>query len=631
MNKAVHKNVRKEVSSTPKRSVVNKKLINWFTPVLFIFFATFMLLGQNRDLLYKLQDLDLFVFNKQFLLDDLQRIGGLSMYAGSFLTQFFYNPVLGALLFTTMLLLVGIFTAKVFKLSGWSYPLAYIPSMALLLCLTQLGYLLYFIKLDGYIFNNIVGVILLLAGFLAFSKLDRTAFKMLHAIGFVLLGYPICGVYALAGGFLMCLDLLKSFLNTKHRRFLLLALLQTLVLVLTPILFYQFVFEQIAFGDIYIANLPYLTLNKGEWVMWLPFLSMAVLFISLLWLKPDTSSKRPWLKFTPFIIFVAFMGLVYAASFKDANFHAEIGMMNAVDKEDWKDVLQIARTQKEEPTRLIVLSTNLALYKLGMAADESYQFKNGDKPMKSFRPISPIHIAGPCLFYQYGISNYSTKWCMEGIVEYGFSVSVLKYFVLSSLINKDIALAKKYNDVLLATWHYKKWALNHQIYIDHPESIEQSAEFREVLLLTHFEDDLNEDYYNMEAFFRNHFARMTTVSSELTELSVLFNLEKKDDKRFWPRLFRWVKLNPTKKIPVHFQEAALLFANLTNMDISGAPFDPNVVSDFKNFLSMVQAYRNYPESSMKEYFKEPFGKTYWYYYFFMKNPQADSNENKDYK
>jgi hypothetical protein len=306
-------------------------------------------------------------------------------------------------------------------------------------------------------------------------------------------------------------------------------------------------------------------------------------------------------------------------------------MMNAVDKEDWNDVLKIARAQKEEPTRLIVLSTNLALYKLGMAADESYQFKNGDKPMKSFRPISPIHIAGPCLFYQYGLPNYSTKWCMEGIVEYGFSVSVLKYFVLSSLINKDIALAKKYNDVLLSTWHYKKWAMDHQRYIDHPASIEQSAEFRDVLLLTHFEDDLNEDYYNMEEFFRNHFSRMTTVSSELTELSVLFNLEKKDDKRFWPRLFRWIKLNPTKKIPVHFQEAALLFANLTKMDISGAPFDPNVVSDFKNFLSMVQAYRNYPESSMKEFFKEPFGKTYWYYYFFMKNPQADSNENKDYK
>lgn len=628
MKKAVQKQVKKADVTKPDRSEAYKKLILWGTPLLFTLFAAFMLLGRNRGLLFKMQDLDLFVFNSQFLLDNLERIGGLSMYVGSFLTQFFYYPVLGALLFMGMLLVVGVFTAKVFKLSGWSYPLAYIPSLALLLCLTQLGYMLYFIKVDGYVFNNIIGVLLLLAGYLAFSKLERPQFKMLHAVGFVLLAYPICGVYALASGFLMVLALVKAFLNTQQRYFLVLAVFQLGVLIITPILYYQFVFEQIAFGDVYIANLPYITLKGGEWVMWLPFFSMAAAFIAFTWIKPETSAERGWKKGLPIAVFLAFAALVYTASFKDANFHTEISMMNAVDNEDWNAVVKIARTQKDEPTRLIVMSTNLALYKLGLAGDKEYQFKNGDKPMRSSRPIVPIHIAGPSLFYQYGVPNYSTKWCIEGVVEYGFSVYLLKYFVLSSLLNHDIALAKKYNDVLLSTWFYKKWAMEHQKYIEHPETIAGASEFKDVLLLTSYDDDLNEDYYNLEGFFRYHFSRMTTVSSELTELSVLFNLEKKDDKQFWPRLFRWVKLNPGKRIPIHFQEAALLFANLTKMDITGAPFDPKVVSDFKTFLSMVQQYGNYPESSMKEFFKEPFGKTYWYYYFFLKNLETDTNENK---
>jgi hypothetical protein len=92
-----------------------------------------------------------------------------------------------------------------------------------------------------------------------------------------------------------------------------------------------------------------------------------------------------------------------------------------------------------------------------------------------------------------------------------------------------------------------------------------------------------------------------------------------------------VKLNPVKKIPVHFQEAALLYADLTKMDISGAPFDSNVIAEFKDFLTMVQKYGNYPEGTLKEMFYPQYGKTYWYYYFFVKGPQSTPEENKGYK
>jgi hypothetical protein len=383
-------------------------------------------------------------------------------------------------------------------------------------------------------------------------------------------------------------------------------------------------------GDIYTANLPYFTFKGSEIKLWFPFLTMGLCFIAYIFLKPG-KQESIWSKLAPSALLVLAGASMYAFSCKDRNFNTEISMLRAVDEENWHGVLRIAGDQKEEPSRLMVMSTNLALIKLGMAGDNMFKYRNGDKEIFSPRFIVPIHIAGPSFYYHYGIPTYCTKWCMEGLVEYGLSVSVLKYAVLSALLNGDFALAKKYNDVLLTTFYHKTWALKHQQYINHPESIAVAQEFQSILPLMAFKDELNEDYYNLESFIRVHFSTMTEVPKELTELSVLYNLDIKDDKKFWPRLFRWVKLNPNKRIPVHFQEAALLFADLTKMDISGAPFDGYVTASFKNFLEMVQRYGNYPESAMKELFAPQYGKTYWYYYFFMKGPQSEAKQDPAYK
>lgn len=608
-----------------------KSILIWITPGFVILFTLFMTMGQNPDFLWKLQDLDLFALNDQFFLDNLQRVGGLSMYISSFLNQFFYYPWIGSILFVVLILLVGILTAKAFDLKGWRYPMAYIPSLALLLCMTELGYMMYFIKVDGYVFNNIIGVLILLLGYLAFQKIGNSTYRILYTIIFLLIGYPVCGVFALFSGLLMLLDTSKHLLETKEKKSIPTLLAIAMALALIPLLYYHWIFEQIALGDIYVANLPYFTFKGGEIALWVPFLSMAATFLGLLWLKPMKEGIRFafWKKMLPVCILLAFTALVYLLSYKEQNFNAEISMLKAVDKEEWSDVLKIAGKQREEPSRLIVMSSNLALCKLGMAGDNMFHYKNGDKKIKSPRFIVPIHIAGPAFYFQYGIPTYCTKWCMEGVVEYGLNVSYLKYFVLSSLLNGDVALAKKYNDVLGSTLFYKTWAKKHQGFIDHPETIVSAQEFMNIIPLTEFNDVLNEDYYNLESFLRIHFSTMTEVPKELTELSVLFNMDIKDDKRFWPRLFRWVKLNPNKKIPIHFQEAALLFADLTKMDISGAPFDIHVVSEFKNFLDMVQKYGNYPEATMKEIFSPQFGKTYWYYYFFLKGPQSDSDDKNE--
>lgn len=613
-----------------KRGNQLKSVLTWMTPILVLLFALLMTIGQNPDFLWKLQDLDLFAFDKQFLLDQLSKVGGLSMYLASFLNQFFFHPWLGTLVFVALILLIGVLTAKAFGLKGWAFPLAFIPTVALLWCMTELGYMIYCIKVDGYVFNNILGVLFLLSGVMIFKKIEKLRFRAVFTVGYLMIGYPFCGAFALFAGLLMLLDTLIRFSKESKRTSIFYVSAMALALVLIPVFYYRCVFEQLAFGDIYTANLPYFTFKSSEVKLWFPFLTLACCFFVFVFLKPP-KQETIWSKSTPITLLFIVGSLVSVFSYKDHNFNTEISMLRATDDENWQHVLQIAGAQKEEPSRLIVMATNLALIKLGMAGDHMFQYKNGDKEIVSPRFIVPIHIAGSTFYYQYGIPTYCTKWCMEGLVEYSLSISVLKYSVLSALLNNDFALAKKYNDVLLSTFYHRSWALKHQQYIDHPETIVGAQEFQDILPLTAFKDELNEDYYNLESFLRIHFSTMTEVPNELTELSVLYNMDIKDDKRFWPRLFRWVKLNPGKRIPVHFQEAALLFADLTKMDISGAPFDGSVVASFKIFLEMVQRYGNYPESAMKELFAPQFGKTYWYYYFFMKGPQSDSKQKPVYK
>lgn len=600
-----------------------QKVAHWSATISLILFTWYMTIGQNPDFLWKLQELDLFVFDRHFFLEALEKTGGLSMYVGSFLNQFNYYPWLGFLVLVCLLLIVSLLTSKIFKLKKGLLPLAHIPSLALLLSLTNLGYMIYYQKVDGFVYTNILGVIVTLSGLLLFQKIIKTPIRGFFALAYLLIAYPIAGAYALLGGLLMLLTAVKKSIESKQRSVFFLSMMLLAALVAIPIGYYRFVFDQVAFGDIYIANLPYFKMQGAEKYLWLPYIIMALFMVFMVFLKEKDFKFR----FLPALLFLSSVLLVYAFSYKDKNFNAEISMLTAVDQQNWNKVLKIARNQKDEPTRLLVMTTNLALYKLGLAGDKEYHYKNGVKEMNSPRIIVPIHIAGSPFFHQYGLTNYCIKWCMEGVVEYGFSISALKYFVLSSLMNSEIELARKYNEVLKSTLFYNSWAKKHQQFIDHSETIREAQELRNIFPLTAYDDVLNSDYYHLEAFLRNHFSRMTNVPSELTELSVLYNLEIKNNEQFWPRLFRWVKLNPDKRIPVHFQEAALLFADLQKMDLSGAPFDKEVIANFQNFMDMVRKNGNYPEETLKEMLYLPFGKTYWYYYFFMHSPEASSKDD----
>ena len=79
-------------------------------------------------------------------------------------------------------------------------------------------------------------------------------------------------------------------------------------------------------------------------------------------------------------------------------------------------------------------------------------------------------------------------------------------------------------------------------------------------------------------------------------------------------------------MPIHYQEAALLYGNLEkNVDISQMPFDKMVDARFKDFMRFAQkhAVENAErDPKIKKIFYERYGKTFWYFYFFIRDVKS---------
>lgn len=616
---------------TPVKS--DKTLIQWtnvVVTILYLIFAAFLTLGQNKLLLWKLQDLDIFIFSTQFWIDAIQKPGGLTLYLASFLNQFFYFPWLGTVIYLSLLLLVSQLTAQAFNLKGKALPLSFIPSLALLLIVTQLGYTIYLLKIDGYAFIPVLGILCALIGFIWFKKIKDFRRKNFFVVAYMLIAYPICGAYAVFGGLLLLLQMLKSFDRSKGLRSWIPVIIILLSVALVPYFFFLFVYPSIALQNLWVLHLPAFDVSGSEKILWLPYLLMLLFFILVVLRGERKLKSTPSLlkKSIPILLFLAVLVLVQVFSNKDKNFKTEIAMQSASEKSDWRNVLHLTRENANEPTRLIVMYTHLALQKLGIAGDSMYQYKDGNKPAQYLKSVLPVQMAGKLFYYQNGKLNYSYRWCMEEMVEYGMSVSVLKQFVLTSILNGEYAVAQKYIDPLKSTLFYRSWAMEQQKYIDDPRKISENPEFGNILKLTAFGNLLDGDNSQLETYLSVNYVYMEGGTPDMVELSIQYNLDQKNIERFWPRFFLYARTHD--RIPIHYQEAALLYSYLEKkVDISWVRFNPEIVNKFQLLLSFSQKYAGYPEATVQKFYENEFRGSFWYYYFFNKEHSYENTPSNE--
>ena len=122
-----------------------------------LFLIAIALLRLESDLLWKVQQFNVFLDTSLFFREQMLVPGGLLSYISCFFTQFFFYPWLGVLILCCWWLLLMWLTKRTFHLSDDWTVLALIPVALLLIANMDLGYWHYFMKLRGYFYVPTTG------------------------------------------------------------------------------------------------------------------------------------------------------------------------------------------------------------------------------------------------------------------------------------------------------------------------------------------------------------------------------------------------------------------------------------------------------------------------------------------
>lgn len=596
-------------------------------PVLFLIFGYWLLMGTIRPFLVETADMTPFYTTGDFFSEMLLRPAGGLFYVTSLLQSCLARPLLGATLLLALLVALAYPTKAALRLPGRYEALCWLPSLALLANFTQIGYSLYTLKTPAVAFTPVVGLLmaLLMAGLLRFCANQRDGKGRFLPLAIlpvaIFVGYCLMGFYALLAGLLFILT--TAVLLKTDRTYRLLQILLALVCCLAiPMICYQQGWFHVRQADLYWQGLPDFMRGDDSAHLSTPLqvaIALLMVYAILPLREPAGKVLRRSADVLGALLFVAALGLTHHKTFRDPNFFSILEMRQALERGDTGRVLQLSMQSKEVPTRAQVMLTRVALWQSGQAADKLFTYPDGSAPYQA--PVDNQYLrlmAGRTIYYYLGKVNFAYRWCMEDMVEYGRRPSYLAYMAKCALLNGETALAEKYLAQLRHTFFYADFADRHTRLL---ASYQPDKEMAALQPLLRYNDMLDGDGGMVEKYCLQSMAYSQGGSREMVDMSLMCNLITKNIPGFWPRFFQ---LLPTWKghIPVHYQEAALLFSRLQGKpDISHLPIDAGIRQSFER---LVQASaQNGDNQSNTVTLRPEFGGTYWYYYFFVDGLKAN--------
>ena len=438
--------------------------------------------------------------------------------------------------------------------------------------------------------------------------------KLVLIVLYATVGYWLFGLFGLLACLFVVLPMIAEAIRTRHWKHLSIILgILLLALVLPRVMYGQGLFSM-RVQDIYVAGLPDYIWNDAERYLYYPAL-VAIAFCLLL-------STTLFTQKNIVCLIASLIGMIVAAiclfnyTYRDSNFFDTLEQKQALEQGDYERVFDIARTAETPPTRIQVMLTREALWQTGQAGDKMFAYPDGDTPCNSPRQFQYMRLlCGRLFYYLEGKVNYAYRWCMEDMVEYGRRPDYLCYMTKCALVNGEWKLADKYLDALDHTLWYKDFATKYRTYVTDHSLVAKDKEMSAIKPLLRYNDVLDGDGGMIELFILNSYAYSTGGSREIVERALMNSLIIKNLDNFW---YRFMALLPgwNGHIPVHFQEAALMVAQLQGgVDTSKLPID-NAIRE--RFAQLVEKSGQNGDNASNAYLLKPeFGDTYWYYYFFV--------------
>ena len=579
------------------------------------------LLCLESDLLWKVQQQNLFLYSSLFLKQTMVTSGGMLSYLGTFFTQFFYHPWIGVVILCSWWWLLMWLVKRTFQIPDRWMVLTLIPVGCLLIANMDLDYWIYVIKLKGYFFSATIGTTAGVALLWLFRILPHNLWLR---IGFIVLtaaiGYPLMGAYALVTILLMGIWTWR--LTDSRKENICLSAVALLTCIVIPLVYYRYVYYQTHFNDIYLTALPTFTITETLHAYYIPYYLLALyfLFMVVVPLNPTKPIKPIKPILLQSLLLAALIACVWHLWYKDDNFHHELRMQRCIEQADWQGVIDEGKKQKGEPTRAIVMMHNLALSRLGLQCDLMYRFPKGSKKPNTPLPVFMYNIAGRLIYYHYGMMNECHRMCMEEGVEYGWSVELLQYMARNAVFNKETRAATKFLNLLRQTHYYGDWADRMERLINNPDLMTNDMETGPITHMLHYPDVQSAGDGFVEKNLMEILSKTDANEPYFQEQAVLAAMWTRNTADFWARFEQYINLHPNRPVPRIFQEAAYLFGSMEKLPFTEElPINQDVKENLRGFIQTMQQCNWKPNAQVRNYLYQRYGTTYYFEFFFLKD------------
>ncbi len=580
-----------------------KKHIHNILPYLIFFIGSFIFFGFFADYVEFYQEkISLFIFSHDYLIDNLSQPGSLLVYLGRFLTTFYYYPALGAVIISLIICLIIYMTSKIISyISGKeSVFLPLIFGTAFFILHSNYYFLLY----------NSLGVLLqLLLFYLAIKYLK----------GFIpVIIFPFW--YFLSGGFAWLFALiyilhlaLKSVKKGWPEIITLVALCFLIIYVLKEFFLFQ------TFKNLMIF--PFSNEDTGSQIKF--FIPVLVLITFIPLSAKIKLSFQFLIKLKQYIkiLIISFVSLLLVSVSAFLSF-------DRVNKEYFQAeklfhqgrFSEIPKYIAKHPTtnRLTIFLNNIALCEKGKLNDQLFhtqQSPDGQSLFLKWEMLGEVLRRGGYFYYATGMINEAQRWAFENMVMKGITPDDLRMLVKTEIINGNYKVAFKYISILRKTLFYRNEARKYQKLLFNNKAVESDQE-----LGGRSKEKLDHDFFSMTGDPYANLEMALTADSlnrNAFEYKMAYIMLKEDYAGIASGL-AMLKNYGYKKIPVHLEEAALVYRLSKSgpmPDMGNLRIDPRTEARFNQFLQTFKLYGNDLKIA-QPFLKKKFGDTFWYYAFY---------------
>ncbi len=272
------------------------------------------------------------------------------------------------------------------------------------------------------------------------------------------------------------------------------------------------------------------------------------------------------------------------------------------------------------PSRLMDELRMLAIQYMGESGNMLFSAPQG---LVSPEDTPFVSQYGPTIYRYWGLFNSAYVWSTATSIHGGWSYYNLKEAALAMLLAGNDVAAAKYLDILDNTLFYSKWSAAHRKYLTDAGQLREdySQHFR---LVCPVEDKFYSENGEIELKIMEHFALfeqpdVAYMTPEYSEASVMWAMLSKDMDAFWTALDNYYGVNMPETLPRYYQQAAYLYSVLSGSGIAdNLPIADEVRRQYDSFATYMTTHQGSVNELRQESYKR-FGKTFFYFYFFVEN------------